>query len=221
MFFDEIDEIEGIAKRTGCAIFVVPDGKKVEIKNALILQPEDKTVITIEQVREVEARLNVKQTSEQFVLVRPAEKMGPDAANAFLKNLEEPGDRIHFVLITSAPSLILPTILSRSQIYFLRIEPAISRGIEADEKVKTLAKRMMVAKGADLVALAEEIAKKKDGTRAYALSVVGTTIEMLYKSYFITGKDIFVKKLPGFLTMYENIEKNGHIKLHLVADALE
>ena len=54
--------------------------------------------------------------------------------------------------------------------------------------------------------------------RAYALLVLATAIEMLYKSYFITGKDVFVKKLPQFLTAYENIDKNGHIKLHLVAD---
>jgi hypothetical protein len=50
------------------------------------------------------------------------------------------------------------------------------------------------------------------------MSVLETTIEMLYKSYFITKKEIFVKKIARFLEAYENLDKNGHIKLHLVAD---
>jgi DNA polymerase III delta prime subunit len=220
MFFENTSEITEIAKRTGCAIFVIPDEVDFTIKNALVLAPEEKTVITIEQVRTMVAGLGLKQTTDRFVIIRPAEKMGLDAANAFLKNLEEPGDKIHYVLITSKPSLLLPTVLSRAQIYFLKTEPAIMLGVAADEKIKNLAKKMMVAKPGDLPAIAEEICKKKEGTRNYALSILGTAIEMLYKSYFMTGKEVFVKKLPSFLKAYENIERNGHIKLHLVADLI-
>lgn len=216
MFFDEASQVEKIASQVGTAIFVMPDTAKVEIKNALMLVPEEKATITIEQVREVLARLNVRQTSEQYIIVRPVEMLGEEAANALLKSLEEPGERVHFVLITSEPSAILPTIRSRAAMYFLRTP--VDNGISADEKIKTIAKKLMVAKPADLPALAEEITKKKDGVRTYALAVVGTTIEMLYKSYLITGKMAFLKKLPAFLACYENIQKNGHIKLHLVAD---
>lgn len=218
MFFDSVDEVEKIAGKVGTAIFVLPETAKVEIKGALTLAPAEKTTITIEQVREVLARLAVKQTSDQYVVVRPAELLGEEAANAMLKSLEEPGEKVHFVLMTSEPSALLPTIRSRAALYFLRLTP--SEGIAADEKVKAVAKRLMVARGADLVSLAEEITKKKDGVRAYALMVVGTAIEMLYKSYLITGKEAFFKKLPAFLACYENIEKNGHIKLHLVADLI-
>ena len=38
MYFDDLSEITGIAGRTGCAIFVVPNKEKVEIKNAFILE---------------------------------------------------------------------------------------------------------------------------------------------------------------------------------------
>lgn len=220
MFFDSVSEIPQIAARVGTAIFVVPDEMPVEIKNALVLAPEDKATITIEQVREILARMAVKQTEDQFVLVRPAEALSEEAANAMLKNLEEPGDRVHFVLVTSAPSFLLQTILSRAAIYMLRTPSMIDSKLLADEKVKDLAKRLMVARASDLPTLAEEIVKKKDGVRSYALTVVGTAIEMLYKSYFITGKDAFIKKIPGFLKCYESIEKNGHIKLHLVADLI-
>jgi DNA polymerase III delta prime subunit len=218
MFFGQASEIAEIARKVGTSVFVVPKEVPVEIKNAIILQPEDKSVITIEQVRNVISQISTRQTSDVFVVIRPAEAMGEAAANAFLKSLEEPRERVHFMLITDSPSQILPTILSRAAVYFLRDEQPLNSGIKADEKVKNLAKRLMVAKPAELVDLAEEIGKKKDGVRAYALEVLGAAIEMLYKSYFITGKEVFVQKLPKFLAAYEGISKNGHVKLQIVSN---
>ena len=218
MFFDEIGQIREIAKKCGTAVFVVPDEVTVEIPNALVLQPEEKTVITIEQVRQMIGWLELKQTKDVFVVVRPAEKIQPEAANAFLKSLEEPGEKVHYVLVTSQPSMLLATVLSRASLYCLRVKDDGS--IHADDKIKNLAKRLMVAKPSELCEIAEEIAKKKDGVRAYALEVVGTAIEMLYKSYFITGKEAFVRKLPKFLELYERLMRNGHVKLQIVASLI-
>ena len=215
MFFEDIKEIPKIARKCGTAVFVVPEDATVNIKNAIVLRPEEKSVITIEQVRGVMARLSVRQTADCFVIIRPTELLNEEAANALLKNLEEPGEKVHFVLVTSSPSSLLPTILSRSALYLLKA--SVDEGVQADEKKKELAKRLMVAKKEDLVGLADEITKKKDGGRAFALEVVGVAIEMLYKSYFITGKDAFLQKLPKFLQLYENLAKNGHIKLQIVA----
>ncbi len=216
MFFDSILDIPKIASKCGTAIFVVPRDIDVTIKNAILLEPEEKSVITIEQVRKTLQRLTTKQTSDVYILVRPAEAMNLEASNAFLKALEEPSDKVHFVLVTDTPSLILPTILSRSGLYLLKSE--YSNDVVADEKVKEIAKKLLVAKGADLVALAEEISKKKDGVRAYAMEILSVSIEMLYKSFFITGKEVFVKKIPGFLKAYEGISKNGHVKLQIVSN---
>ena len=196
MFFESLDEIEKIAVKLGTAIFVIPDEMEVALPGALNLAPEERSVITIEQVRDVMARLAVKQTGERFILIRPAEKLSPDAANALLKSLEEPGEKVHFVLVTNRPSELLPTILSRAAVYFLRKKQAIDGDISADKKIKDLAKRLIVAKPAELPTLAEEICKKKEGVREYALNILGVTIEMLYKSYFKTGNQVFIKKLP-------------------------
>lgn len=220
MFFEKLEDIEKIASRAGCSIFVVPDDTKIEIKNAFILKPEQKTTITIDQVREILGQLMVKQTNQQFALIRPADKLGEEAENAILKNLEEPKDNVHFLLITEKPSKLLPTILSRAQMYILKSTKTNLSEISADEKTKQLAKRLIVAKSSDLVSLAEELTKKKDGVREYVLNVLAVTIEMIYKSYFKTGNSVFLAKIPKFLKAYENISKNGHIKLHLVADLL-
>ena len=218
MFFEQVSEIIDVARKTGTAVFVLPKDVEVEIKNAITLAPEEKSVISIEQVREVIRQISTRQVNDVFVVVRPVEMLSEAAANAFLKSLEEPHEKVHFILITDSPSQILPTILSRAAVYFLRAESAINKAPVADEKVKDLAKRLMIAKPADLLGLAEEIAKKKDGVRAYAMEVLGAAIEMLYKSYFITGKEVFVQKIPKFLAAYEGISRNGHVKLQIVSN---
>jgi DNA polymerase III delta prime subunit len=218
MFFDDLKNIQEIASRTGTSVFVIPEDKEISIKGALTLSPEAKSVITIEQVREITRKLELRQTANVYIIVRPADKLGPDAANAFLKSLEEPGDKVHFVLITSRPSLLLPTITSRAAIYIWRDPNGFNLQIEADEKIKTLAKKLIAAKGNDLVNLADEIKKKKDGVRDYALSILGVAIEMLYKSFLLTKKEMFLARIPQFLAAYEAISRNGNVKLQIVAN---
>jgi len=218
MYFDRIDEIEKIARKSDTSIFVLPDNVRCNIRGALTIIPDKKTMISIDQVRDVFHIVNNKQLAEQYIIIRPAELLTEEAGNALLKNLEEPGDKIHFVLITENPSLILPTILSRAHLYFLRQGFDLTAELNVDDKVKDLAKRLLVAKEGDLADVVDEITKKKDGARAHALKVVGAAIEMLYKSYFITEKEIFLKKLPRFSKAYDGIKKNGHIKLQIMAN---
>lgn len=220
MYFDDLSEIIGIAGRTGCAIFVVPDKEKVTIRNAFILEPEEKTVITIEQVRKMIDTLTTKQDTSRFVVIRPADKLSEEAENAILKSLEEPKENVHFVLLTESLSKLLPTILSRAAVYFWRKGKSSISEISADEKTKVLAKKVLTASPRNLVELVEELTAKKDGVREHVLNVLAVAIEMSYKSYLLTGKTGFLNKIPKFLTAYDAIARNGHIKLHLVADLL-
>ena len=73
--------------------------------------------IPVDRVREV-----VRQTGyhrynarRRVIIIDPAEAMGPAAANALLKTLEEPPKGTGFLLIASNASGLLPTILSRCQ----------------------------------------------------------------------------------------------------------
>ncbi len=49
----------------------------------------------------------------RVIIIQQAEKMTQQAQNALLKTLEEPVDGTVFLLTTSAPALLLPTIISR------------------------------------------------------------------------------------------------------------
>ena len=82
----------------------------------LIISPQ-KDSIRIESVRETLSRLNFRPTLGKFlvVLIPDADQMTDGAANALLKSLEEPPSHVVFLLTSSSPDLLPPTIRSRCQ----------------------------------------------------------------------------------------------------------
>jgi DNA polymerase-3 subunit delta' len=73
------------------------------------------SVISVDEVRRLRAFLGHTVGAEgwRVVIVDSADELNPNAANALLKSLEEPPPRALFLLVTSRPSALLPTIRSR------------------------------------------------------------------------------------------------------------
>jgi DNA polymerase III subunit delta' len=82
-----------------------------------------RTAVTAEEVRRVGRFLSRTAHDGGFrvVIVDPADDMNRHAANALLKNLEEPPAKTVFVLVAHQPGRLLPTIRSRCQ--FVRLHP--------------------------------------------------------------------------------------------------
>ena len=80
--------------------------------------PEDKKNISIEQVREWQRQLYHKSflTKYKIGLIVGAEHLSIEAANALLKTIEEPTGNTIIILIADDINLLLPTIISRSQV---------------------------------------------------------------------------------------------------------
>ncbi|HEU0036980.1 MAG TPA: hypothetical protein VFQ53_40495 [Kofleriaceae bacterium] len=75
-------------------------------------------IVPIESVRnQVIARMGMPphEGALRVFIVEEATSMAPPAANALLKTLEEPPARTLFILCTTAPEQLLPTIRSRCQ----------------------------------------------------------------------------------------------------------
>lgn len=92
------------------------------------LEPEKKSrVMGIEKVRDLNRV--VYQTAYEggwkAAILVGADRLGADAANAFLKTLEEPPARTLFLLLSDAPQSVLPTVLSRCQRLMLSGEQEI------------------------------------------------------------------------------------------------
>jgi DNA polymerase-3 subunit delta' len=75
------------------------------------------TQIPVEQVRGIADFINISshRGGVKIVLIHPAESLNANAANALLKNLEEPPPRTYFLLVAHRWHQLLPTIKSRCQ----------------------------------------------------------------------------------------------------------
>jgi DNA polymerase-3 subunit delta' len=78
---------------------------------------EDKKSIGVDQVREVceQLAMTSMRSGYRVAVIVPAEKMTPNAQNALLKTLEEPGPSTLLILVSARPSSLLPTLRSRCQ----------------------------------------------------------------------------------------------------------
>ncbi len=71
--------------------------------------------IKVDQVREISGFVSktAQQGGRKVIVLYPAEAMNLNAANALLKNLEEPSGETIFILVSNEQSRLLPTIRSR------------------------------------------------------------------------------------------------------------
>ncbi|QQD19882.1 DNA polymerase III subunit delta' [Spongiibacter nanhainus] len=96
-----------------------------------IAPEEGKRQIAIDQVRTVQqfaAQHAHREGGRKLILLHPAEAMNHFTANALLKTLEEPAGTTVLLLLSHAPSLLLPTIRSRClQMSLAAPEPAAAR----------------------------------------------------------------------------------------------
>ena len=152
--------------------------------------------------------------------------LSKDAFNAFLKTLEEPPAYAKFILATTEKHKIIPTILSRCQIYDFK-------RITVDDIAKHLA---FVASSEGIDAEAEAlniIAQKADGALRDALSIFdqmvsfsGKTITykdvidnlnvLDYDYYFRAVDDILQGNTSDILLMLNNIISKGFEPHHFV-----
>ena len=220
MFFDNLDNIEKIARKTNCSVFAIDESKiPFSPKNSTIITPlKDRRTISIEQIRDLVQQTQRRRRLAHFFVITPGEALTDAAANALLKSIEQPPENCHFVILAKDPTILLPTILSRSQIYYLKQSADFCQPPDVSKKVLELAKQLMVADEKTLPELAKTIAAHKPDPRGFALQIIETSIEIMFKMFCQTNQTKWLRRIPNFIELYENINHNGHIKLHLVAD---
>lgn len=94
--------------------------------DVLELTEPDSSVIKIETVRELchQMQLSPIEGGAKVCLIDECHRMTPAAANAFLKALEEPGPKRFFLLLSTQPGALLPTVLSRCIQFHFRPTPS-------------------------------------------------------------------------------------------------
>lgn len=237
MFFDNLSNLPSIAEKSGFSIFVIKNqsidalntGKKpiktatTEVSfnfppNSFYLEP-DKGAIRVDQIRDLEDKMQTKELQPKFFIIKHAEMMNEQAENAALKLLEEPKENCHLIFLTTDLSVFLPTILSRAAIYVLKTAEPLSVPPDTSPEIINDAKLLLSSSPRACFSLINRWTDKKNKkSRTEILQILSTCLEIAYKSYFKTGKTNFLKKLPALIKAYENIKANGHIKLQLAAN---
>jgi DNA polymerase-3 subunit delta' len=124
-----------------------------------------RTVITVDETRETVSFFGSTAAGEgwRVCVVDTVDELNPNAANALLKILEEPPHRSLFLLVSHAPSRVLPTILSRCRKLLLR-------PLATDEVIRATAQAAGIA--VDDPALCEA-ADAAEGSVSRALTLLG------------------------------------------------
>jgi DNA polymerase-3 subunit delta' len=92
----------------------------------LLVEPGETGAIKVDQVRDAIDKTGYRpfEGRRRVVIFDDADAVLPEAQNALLKTLEEPPAASTFVLVTSRPDLLLPTVQSRCQrLRFGRLTP--------------------------------------------------------------------------------------------------
>ena len=130
----------------------------------------------------------------------------PQAMNAFLKTLEEPPKHIVFVLATTEKNKILPTILSRCQIYdFNRINES-----EICKAIIDICRKEEFKYDDEAISI---IARKSDGSLRDSLTILDRIVSFTNKKITTekTSELLNVLDNESFLKLSENIIKNNLI----------
>lgn len=176
---------------------------------------------SVEHIRTLveQVRFQPQQGEYKVFIIDEVHMLSQAAFNAFLKTLEEPPSYAIFILATTEKHKIIPTILSRCQIFdFKRIQVQDTvkhlQGICEEEGID-----------ADKDAL-HIIGQKADGALRDALSIfdrivsfsgkkityddVITNLNVLDYDYFFKVTDaMMVEDLPSLFLIFDKIQKNG------------
>ena len=153
--------------------------------------------------------------------------LSQSAFNAFLKTLEEPPKHAIFILATTEKHKIIPTILSRCQIFdFKRITVK-----DAAEYLKYIAEQQGIEAEDDALHI---IAQKSDGAMRDALSIFDRVVSFSgkkltraavtenlnvldYDTYFATTDLILEHNIPQLLVLYNKTLAKGFEGHHFIS----
>ena len=182
----------------------------------------------VEDIKNLCEQVQVAPTDGRYrvFIVDEVHMLSAAAFNAFLKTLEEPPSHAIFVLATTEKHKIIPTILSRCQIYdFNRITiadmvnhlqyVAANEGITAEPRALSVIARHADGAMRDALSIFDQVAASSRGNITYASAIANLNI--LDNSYFERLCDCFAASdVPGALNIYAEVREKGFDSLFFI-----
>ncbi|MEO0128805.1 MAG: AAA family ATPase [candidate division WOR-3 bacterium] len=192
----------------------IPPGTKEEkiseyMKNYLpentVIHLDDSSSIVIKQIRTLIEWLLLMPAKgkKRIVLILEADRMNEESANSFLKTLEEPPIDTLFILTSSRPDFLIPTIRSRCQIVKFsylnntQIENIIFEG--KDNFYLGSPGEIMYLRDNNIFPIAREIFKKAplstESVAKLARELENENLTDLFYSLLLLYRSVFYKQL--------------------------
>ena len=182
----------------------------------------------VEDIKNLCEQVQVPPTDGRYrvFIVDEGHMLSAAAFNAFLKTLEEPPSHAIFVLATTEKHKIIPTILSRCQIYdFNRITiadmvnhlqyVAANEGITAEPRALSVIARHADGAMRDALSIFDQVAASSRGNITYASAIAN--LNVLDSSYFERLCDCFAASdVPGALNIYAEVREKGFDSLFFI-----
>ena len=183
---------------------------------------------SVDDIRSLTDQVRIPpQTGKYKVyIIDEVHMLSQSAFNAFLKTLEEPPAHAIFILATTEKHKIIPTILSRCQIFdFKRIGV-----LDAKNYLKIICEKENITAEDDALHI---IAQKADGAMRDALSIFDRVVSFSgnnltreavtenlnvldYDSYFNMTDLLLTNKIPGVLNAFNTILGKGFEGHHFI-----
>ncbi len=175
----------------------------------------------VDDIRNLVDQVLIPPTSGKYrvFIIDEVHMLSSSAFNAFLKTLEEPPSYAIFILATTEKHKIIPTILSRCQIYdFARITPdditdhladvARQEGIEAERSALGVIASKADGAMRDALSIFDQVAASTRGHITYEAAI--DSLNVLDGSYFKRLCDAFAAADPGAaLLVFKEIRDKG------------
>lgn len=190
--------------------YIKAQQQEYSIKDAYIyhIAPLLKT-ISIDQVREIRRELVYTPVGHRLVVFYEFQTAGVEAQNALLKLLEEHNPNDHFILHSTNPHFILPTILSRAQIIYLNnVEPITTNPLYE----KTL---IQLTKG-NIQVISDPLYKV---TSAEDAALILNEMIRIYRSELTKGRSHDTQILKELIMKSRQLQHN-HITPQTVIDSM-
>ena len=183
---------------------------------------------SVEDIRKIneQVRIPPQVGSHKIYIIDEAHMLSNAAFNAFLKTLEEPPKHAIFILATTEKNKIIPTVLSRCQVYdFKRISVneiqaylvkiAAERELQFEENALFLIAQKAEGALRDALSIFDRMISFTQGNLSAA--AVADNLNLLdHQTYAELGKLIFQNDIPQILTTYDQLMKRGIDNLQFI-----
>lgn len=225
------------AKTINC-LSPTPDGeacgvcdscKSIEEGNSFnIIELDAASNNSVDDIRSLTEQVNIPPSSGKYrvFIIDEVHMLSSQAFNAFLKTLEEPPKYVVFILATTEKHKVIPTILSRCQIYdFKRITiqdmvehlqyVAESENIMADIPSLNVIARKADGAMRDALSIFDQVAASSIGNITYESTLAALNV-LDYEFYFRLVEAFHTGNVPEALLIYQDIRERGFDSLFFV-----